>query len=201
MRIRVGAFYYVFWDGRQYNGGDLLDVPEPVALRYFRLGHAAPVDGDWRGVIPSLSAPRKPKRSPAAVCPCEPGDKPNSLRRSTYQRCPVDGCQCLTWRGKCRAHTRTSTVTGREYGTGHRNVSADLRRKWEKVRRAYLAANPYCECEECMRLPALLRPDAIEVDHKDGLGLLGPKAFEWDNLQSMTKSHHARKTAGESFGH
>lgn len=73
--------------------------------------------------------------------------------------------------------------------------------RWDHERKAYLRAHPYCECAECLAIAEPLRPAANEVDHIDGLGLLGPLAFDWDNLQSLTKSHHSRKTAGESFGH
>ncbi|MCZ0986681.1 HNH endonuclease signature motif containing protein [Streptomyces diastatochromogenes] len=79
-------------------------------------------------------------------------------------------------------------------------MSADLRRKWERVRTEYLRTNPYCECSECLAIAEPLRPAAAEVDHIDGLGLLGPKAFDWSNLQALTKGHHSRKTARESFG-
>lgn len=117
------------------------------------------------------------------------------------QVCPVAGCPCSTWSGKCRAHARTRSSDGRVYGSMHRNQSADLRRRWERVRRAYLLAHPLCECAECLAVAEPLRPAAREVDHIDGLGLLGPLAFDPDNLQALTKAHHSRKTAGESFDH
>ncbi|WP_211303190.1 HNH endonuclease signature motif containing protein [Allonocardiopsis opalescens] len=73
-------------------------------------------------------------------------------------------------------------------------------RAWQRTRAAYLMANPYCGCEECARFPELLRPRATEVDHKDGLGPLGPRGHDWSNLVGMTKSHHSRKTAREQPG-
>lgn len=148
-------------------------------------------------VVKPAAPKRKPKRA-AAVCPCEAGPKPKD-QRGGMRPCPIAGCGCLTWSGRCRAHARTR-ADGKAYGTGHRNVRADLRKRWERTRAAYLREHPYCECAECIAIAEPLRPGAAEVDHIDGLGLLGPRAFEWDNLQSLTKAHHSKKTAGESFG-
>jgi hypothetical protein len=214
--LRLGSFSLPFFLGdRQISGGDEFEVSDINTARHFlsALG-CTPVDGDWLGVVPPVTPPTTPDRDrrsakqrkqqrvrPAAACPCEPGPRPKDLRRTTKQACAVPGCGCQVWRAKCRAHARTSTTTGQTYGTGHRNVSADLRRKWERERKAYLRAHPYCECAECLLIPAPLRPAATEVDHIDGLGLLGPLAFDPDNLQALTKAHHSRKTAGESFGH
>ncbi|MFC8494723.1 HNH endonuclease signature motif containing protein [Streptomyces sp. NPDC057235] len=41
---------------------------------------------------------------------------------------------------------------------------------------------------------------ATEVDHIDGLGPLGPRGFDPSNWQAMSKAHHARKTARETWG-
>jgi 5-methylcytosine-specific restriction protein A len=35
---------------------------------------------------------------------------------------------------------------------------------------------------------------ATEVDHKDGLGPNGPRGHDLDNLRSLCKSCHSRKT-------
>ncbi|OII64601.1 HNH endonuclease [Streptomyces sp. CC53] len=47
----------------------------------------------------------------------------------------------------------------------------------------------------------LQRDRATEVHHIDGLGPLGPRGFDPDNWQAMSKSHHARETARDTFGH
>ncbi|WP_231626416.1 HNH endonuclease signature motif containing protein [Streptomyces apocyni] len=49
-------------------------------------------------------------------------------------------------------------------------------------------------------LPQLQRDLATEVDHIDGLGPLGPRGFDPANWQAMSKRHHSRKTARETFG-
>jgi hypothetical protein len=206
MLLRVGPFHSLVYDGTLYRGGDEFEVPHENAAQWLRTGLVVPVDGQWpEGVYADAERPTESRKTsvkrPAAACPCEPGDRPKDLRRKSMQRCPVDECQCFTWRGKCKAHARTRSADAKEYGTGHRNVDADLMRQWKRVRREYLLAHPYCECEECSPIADPLRPTATEVDHIDGLGLLGPRRFDSGNLQSLTKAHHSRKTARESFGH
>lgn len=64
--------------------------------------------------------------------------------------------------------------------------------RWLRLRAAYLAVNPLCECG-CNR-------PATVVDHRkphngdDGL------MYAWDNLQAMTKPCHDRKTATQDGG-
>lgn len=211
MNLRVPLGRRFEYAGQVYDPGDELTLPDDVAVNLLRAGLVLPVDGVWPedvSTVPETAAtasgrPPGPAQAaePAVTTthdPCDAGLKPKGAR--AMQTCPVAGCPCLTWQGKCKGHRRTSSTTGREYDTGHRNVSQPLRRRWESVRREYLIAHPACECGECMAMPAPLRPTATEVDHVDGLGLLGPRAFDWSNLQALTKAHHSRKTAGESFG-
>jgi 5-methylcytosine-specific restriction protein A len=71
-------------------------------------------------------------------------------------------------------------------------------RRWQRLRLAYLARNPLCQCDEndgagCGRA-------AVVVDHRtlhDGDEAL---LYAWDNLQSMTKACHDRKTATRDGG-
>ena len=67
--------------------------------------------------------------------------------------------------------------------------------RWRKLRAAYLAGHPLCECG-CGYA-------ATVVDHKRPH--LGDPAllYAWDNLQAMTKPCHDRKTAtfDGGFGH
>jgi hypothetical protein len=201
--LRAALGRQFVYDGVTRSSGEEFEGP----LALLSTGLVVPADGNWRGILPGASEPASASRTePPAVEPgahpggeaCDPGPKPKGAR--TMQTCPVAGCPCLTWSGKCRAHARTSSASGTAYSTGHRNVSAALRRRWEFVRRDYLRAHPCCECPECAVIAKPLRPSASEVDHIDGLGLLGPRAFDPENLQSLTKGHHSRKTAGESFG-
>jgi 5-methylcytosine-specific restriction enzyme A len=71
-------------------------------------------------------------------------------------------------------------------------------RRWQRLRLAYLARNPLCQCEEndgagCGR-------PAIVVDHRiphNGDPVL---LYDWNNLQAMTKACHDRKTAARDGG-
>ncbi|WP_406506697.1 HNH endonuclease signature motif containing protein [Streptomyces sp. NBC_01602] len=114
------------------------------------------------------------------------------------QICPVSGCPCPTWRGKCQAHARSSSA-GKRYRDSY-TASSSLRARWGKASKAYRREHGLCESERCAAIAAPLRPAAAEVDHIDGLGLQGPRAFDETNWQSLCKACHSRKTAGESFG-
>jgi 5-methylcytosine-specific restriction enzyme A len=59
----------------------------------------------------------------------------------------------------------------------------------------YLRANPLCECG-CQQ-------PATVVDHKKPHNGDRALMYAWDNLQSMTKACHDRKTASQDggFGH
>jgi len=72
--------------------------------------------------------------------------------------------------------------------------------KWQETRLAYLAANPYCQCTVCSRLPTFAKPLAVDVHHKDNLGPRGPRGHDWTNLVGMTHGHHSRITATEDGG-
>ncbi|MED7822590.1 HNH endonuclease signature motif containing protein [Streptomyces chiangmaiensis] len=114
------------------------------------------------------------------------------------QTCPVHRCPCLTWKGKCKAHSR-SNAQGRRYRDSY-TATPSLRTHWDKLSKGKLRKDPLCQSPTCAEIPAPLRPAATQVDHIDGLGLQGPRAFDPDNWQSLCTSCHSRKTAGESFG-
>ncbi|MFJ9027576.1 HNH endonuclease signature motif containing protein [Streptomyces sp. NPDC102274] len=116
------------------------------------------------------------------------------MPRRAMQACPTPGCPALTVTGRCtaclaKASRRRPSPTAKGYNT-----------RWQRTRRAYLQAHPYCECDDCVAQPVLLRPIATEVNHLDGLGPLGPRGHDWTNLQAMTKAHHSRHTAREQPG-
>ena len=64
--------------------------------------------------------------------------------------------------------------------------------RWLKIRAAYLATHPLCECG-CNRI-------ATVVDHKQPHRGDMELMFSWDNLQAMTKACHDRKTALQDGG-
>lgn len=112
-----------------------------------------------------------------------------------FSVCPTPGCPTLVESaGRCpdckaRASARRSPSKNRGRGS-----------RWQRTSKAYLLANPLCECHECASVPMPLRPRATEVDHIDGLGPLGPRGYDWGNLRAMTKAHHARETARNQPG-
>lgn len=109
--------------------------------------------------------------------------------------CTTAGCPELTYGGRCG-----ECVAKAQALRGSKRKRHPYGAAWQHTRKAYLRANPYCECDECMQLSSLLRPLATEVNHVDGLGPLGPRGHDWSNLQAMTKSHHSRITAREQPG-
>ncbi len=116
------------------------------------------------------------------------------MPRRALQVCPTPGCPTLTTKGRCtpcRAKATAARPTPAAKGYDAR---------WQRTRAAYLRAHPYCECAQCSAQPLLLKPLASEVNHRDGLGPLGPRGHDWANLQAMTKSHHSRHTAREQPG-
>jgi 5-methylcytosine-specific restriction protein A len=64
-------------------------------------------------------------------------------------------------------------------------------RRWQRLRRRKLQANPLCECEECQAAPLALPAD--NVDHITPIEE-GGEPFAWSNLQSLAHAHHSRKT-------
>lgn len=73
-------------------------------------------------------------------------------------------------------------------------------REWAATRLAYLADHPWCECDDCLLLPLYQRPEAVIVDHIDGLGPLGVRGHDPTNLRAMTKRCHDKRTARDQPG-
>lgn len=114
--------------------------------------------------------------------------------RKALQVCPTPGCPTLTPHGRCAACQAEATAARPRHKDAGRGT------RWRNASAAYLRDHPYCECEECSPLLPLQRDLATEVDHIDGLGPLGPRGFDPANWQAMSKRHHSRKTARETFG-
>lgn len=115
--------------------------------------------------------------------------------RKAMQVCPTPGCPTLTPGGRCPPCQAQATKDRPK----HRNAGRG--RRWANASARYLEDHPYCECEQCAPLPPLQRDLATEVDHIDGLGPLGPRGYDPTNWQAMSKRHHSRKTARETWGH
>ena len=74
--------------------------------------------------------------------------------------------------------------------------------KWKKVSKAYRNANPLCECNEC-KASELVKPAQV-CDHVKGLKYLldnNLDAFDWNELQSMSKECHNKKSGTERGGY
>jgi 5-methylcytosine-specific restriction enzyme A len=81
-----------------------------------------------------------------------------------------------------RAAYEAARVRSPIYNTAH----------WRRLRKTYLAAHPLCECG-CGRA-------AQVVDHRVPHNGDRNRAFDWDNLQALTKSCHDAKTARQDGG-
>ncbi|GDY65722.1 hypothetical protein SAV14893_051150 [Streptomyces avermitilis] len=196
MRLRVGSFCRLDYQGTEHGPGDEFVVSDESAPQWLRTGLVVPADGVWpEDATPAPKPPPKPAESHTAKPAAKPGEyvahepcqPPDSGRKSV---CSVPRCPCQVPKGKCleckRAHGR------------HRNSSAHQRayrsKEWQRTRTAFLREHWHCECDECMLTPEILRPRAQVVDHIDGLGPLGPRAHDWTNLRAMTTAHHNRRT-------
>lgn len=94
--------------------------------------------------------------------------------------CGQPGCPVLVERGKCQAHrTLRPSATAQGYGS-----------RWRKLSRIYLKRHPICAHAGCTRRSA-------HTHHLDGKGPLGPRGYEWDNLEALCASHHSQLTARE----
>lgn len=80
----------------------------------------------------------------------------------------------------------------RAYDAARPSPSRIYGRRWQRLRIAYLAQHPLCECG-CGYA-------ATVVDHRTP-HLGDPRLlYDWDNLQAMTKACHDRKTAERDGG-
>jgi 5-methylcytosine-specific restriction enzyme A len=66
---------------------------------------------------------------------------------------------------------------------------------WRKLRAVKLAADPLCQCEDCERLGRVLAADT--VDHRLERSEHPHLELDYENLVSMNRSCHNRKTARE----
>ena len=113
--------------------------------------------------------------------------------------CTNHGCGQLVYGGgrcaECLAETRRESDRGRPNGT-QRGWS----KEWAKFRIAYLADHPWCTSAKCSALPLWNRPEATDVDHIDGSGRNGPRAYDLTNLQALCHPCHSEKTVMHDGG-
>jgi hypothetical protein len=109
---------------------------------------------------------------------------PICLHIYTGRRCPNCERRRLDASAVRTATKRAAAGEGNPWGI----------QRWRKASRAYLADVPWCECDDCSRRPVWERPRAVLVDHRDGLGLTGPRAWDPTNWCAMSRACHNRKT-------
>lgn len=117
-------------------------------------------------------------------------------RRKQLAPCVVKGCPTLTRETKCEKHSTDAKRKAWRESDKHRPSAAQrgYDAKWQKTRRAYLAAHPYCEDEAgCIA-------KATDVHHLDGLGPLGPRGHDFENCLALCHAHHSKITSREQAG-
>lgn len=115
--------------------------------------------------------------------------RPQPFCRGKGRRCPNKA----EINGLCRpCHDERE----REYDSRRPNATErGYDAAWRETRRKYLHEHPWCEGHECSAKPQWLRAPAREVDHIDGLGPKGPRGHDPENLRSLCKPCHSKRTA------
>lgn len=104
--------------------------------------------------------------------------------------CPSIGCSELVYipARYCAKHTRLMRPKDMRPNSARRGYDA----VWQKIRAAYLKANPWCVVQGCPPHPA------TDVDHIMALADGGTNDF--NNLRSYCHTHHSRRTAKDQPG-
>lgn len=131
------------------------------------------VDTDSRFCIPVAQAGGTPRSAGLFLFPTQ---KILPDRRPVHRALGV-----LTPADRRAAYDRARPSPSRTYG-----------RRWQRLRIAYLARNPLCECG-CGYAATVVDH---RVPHNGDLALM----YAWDNLQALTKACHDRKTAARDGG-
>lgn len=94
-------------------------------------------------------------------------------------------------------------MADKDYDAGRRKIDPALRQakhvrssaRWKKLRTMKLNHTPLCENPDWQHtdVPVV----AHEVDHKQSLQERPDLAYVWENLQSLCRTCHARKSARE----
>lgn len=101
--------------------------------------------------------------------------------------CSVPGCGELCAAGKCDEHKRQA---GQQRGSGK---DRGWTPKWARFRKRYLDDNP--NCLDCLDKDPPQWTPATDIDHVDGTGRNGPRAYDLTNLRPLCHSCHSKKTA------
>jgi 5-methylcytosine-specific restriction protein A len=114
------------------------------------------------------------------------------LPHAPLRPCLKTGCNKKVRSGYCPEHQREKyKLQDEQRGTStERGYDAT----WQKLRKLKLATNPLCEL--CLK-KGIVEP-ATEVDHKIPIAKWPEGRLIWENLQSLSKSCHSRKTLAEN---
>ncbi len=89
-------------------------------------------------------------------------------------------------------------TVGKKFGARKSAHKRGYTKKWQRASKAFLRANPLCQCEECKASGRVVAATVVDhiVPHRGDMKLF------WDrsNWQAMSKKHHDRKTAREDGG-
>ncbi len=106
--------------------------------------------------------------------------------------CVEPGCPELTDSTRCERHRKA-----KRRAQDRRRPTANARgydARWQRTRAEHLRLHPMCmDPEGCIQ-------PATDVDHIDGLGPLGPRGHDHENLRSLCAHHHHVRTAKDQPG-
>jgi len=109
--------------------------------------------------------------------------------------CAQAGCSELVEVGRCSRHAK---VAGQQYDRTRKSPSArGYDAAWQRMSKAKLAAEPYCQINDICRNAPLIRKLATEVDHRIPISVRPDLRLDWENLQSACKPCHSAKTRRE----
>jgi hypothetical protein len=202
MRLRANSRFE--WEGRLIQRGDELEVADTAARSLCANGLCDMADGSPLPAGLHYGIPETVQPDPAEYAKplANPGKAPKRPRKAhkAGSVCAQPGCpEYVPDGGKCSAHRRVSSTTGKPYRSSQRKVPGGRRTTFARMSKAFLREHPTCEGEGCSAVNPLSRNPATETHHIDSLGLVGPRWDDKSNWLACCKSCHARYT-GREFG-
>ncbi|WP_069648969.1 HNH endonuclease [Caloranaerobacter ferrireducens] len=112
------------------------------------------------------------------------------MPRKPKRMCSYPGCPELTEGRYCEKHQKEET---KKYNRSRKYKKLYNSSRWQRLRKKVLTKHPLCvECEKAGRLTTATVVDHI-IPHRGDEDLF----WDEDNLQSLCKSCHDKKTARE----
>lgn len=114
---------------------------------------------------------------------------PNKLKTV----CRYPGCSKSTRNTWCEEHARESSRPRNvQRPTAH---ARGYDHAWRRIRNRYIKANPFCEVCDRERNKIVMRN--LEVDHVIPIEQRPDLRLDWNNLQTLCRKCHARKTQND----